>query len=171
MTLSAEFLRQVLAYDPDTGVFTWRRRGRADDMTMRIWNDRFAGKVAGYVSARGYRAIGVLNRLYPAHRLAWLYVYGTWPTQQIDHINRERDDNRIANLRDVSNTDNAWNKNTQRRSSTGVTGVTEYSWHGRLRYVARIRHQRRLIHLGYFDTVSAATAARIEAEQRLGVAT
>ncbi len=172
MNLTQELLRELIRYDPETGVFTWLPRERSHfshDRQFKNWNGRYPGTVAGRVGPKGYRAIAVLDHLYPAHRLAWLYVHGRFPADQIDHINRERDDNRIANLRDVSGVENAWNKGLQRGTKTGVTGVTEYRWHSVKRYVARIRVSGRLHHLGYFDNVPDAAAARAAAERDLGV--
>jgi hypothetical protein len=169
--IDAGTLRDLLDYDPDSGVFTWRTRGRAHfgrDNQWRNWNGRYPGLVAGTVGPRGYRAIAVLGHLYPAHRLAWLYVHGQWPEGQIDHVNGGRDDNRIGNLRDVSSAENAKNRRLTRKSATGRIGVNEYAYGRRKQYVARIRVDGRLHHLGYFDTVEQASAARSEAEARFG---
>ncbi len=98
--LTAEYLRSILHYDQETGIFTWKVR------TARRVK---AGDVAGCSDGDGYRLIKVQSRLYKAHRLAWLYIHGSWPKDQIDHINRIRTDNRIANLREVSNKQNLQN--------------------------------------------------------------
>jgi hypothetical protein len=85
--LTAERLRELLNYDPDTGVFTWR---------VRPVHSHRVGDIAGSVrTTRGYRLIGVAGRVYKAHRLAWLYMMGEWPKDQIDHINRDPSDNRF----------------------------------------------------------------------------
>jgi hypothetical protein len=94
-------LRALLDYDPDTGVFTWRN-------PRTYWHK--VGDVAGSVNGRGYRILGICGRYYAEHRLAWFYVHGAWPTHTIDHINRVRTDNRIANLRDVTMRENNLNK-------------------------------------------------------------
>lgn len=169
--ISQAILRELLRYNGLTGVFTWRRRARhhfTRSNQWRNWNARYPGTIAGRVGERGYRQIAVLDHLYAAHRLAWLYVYGNLPVQQIDHINGHRDDNRIANLRDVSNAQNAKNKRLAGWSSTGRIGVTEYRWNGTPKFVARIRVDGRLHHLGYFETIEAASMARASAEQRFG---
>jgi hypothetical protein len=88
--LAAERLRERLRYDGGTGVFT-RRVGSGHAR---------AGEIAGSVHSTGYVRIGIDGGKYTAHRLAWLYVHGVWPSDQIDHINRNRSDNRIANLRE-----------------------------------------------------------------------
>jgi hypothetical protein len=96
MTLTAERLREILGYDPETGLFTRLVR------TGRIR----AGEVAGTAHSRGYRSIVIDGRVYLSHRLAWLYVHGEWPPEQIDHINRNRADNRLVNLRAAKQSQN-----------------------------------------------------------------
>lgn len=152
--LTAEQLREILHYDPDTGVFT-RRVSTARNVK--------AGDVAGYSNGDGYRYISVQNRLYKAHRLAWLYHYGNWPKDQIDHINRNRSDNRISNLRDVTNKQNHQNRSKSSNNTSGHPGV---SWHKqKSKWVARITHNQKLIHLGYFSILEDAVAARKAAEK------
>ena len=90
-SITADELRSILHYNPLTGVFT----------RIRSAHPHRVGVVVGSVS-HGYILIGLLGKRYRAHRLAWLYVYGTWPKHDIDHINRNRSDNRICNLRDVT---------------------------------------------------------------------
>lgn len=101
LLIDAALVRSFLSYDPETGEFRWLLR--------KGW-ERGAGRVAGSKKRRGYVDIGILGTVYQAHRLAWLHYHGEWPKQQIDHINRVRDDNRIVNLRDVSYLENARNK-------------------------------------------------------------
>lgn len=153
--LTAKRLREVLHYDPDVGVFTWKvSYARAQ-----------AGTVAGSVDAYGYIVIRVDTILYKAHRLAWLYVHGVWPKRNIDHINRNRGDNRIANLRDVDQSINTFNSGVRKNSRSGVTGVT---WDAsRKTWKAAIRVQYRVIQLGRFKNKSDAVAARRSAEDRL----
>jgi hypothetical protein len=83
-------LKQILDYDQNTGVFRW---------ATRKCQRKRAGEIAGSVSNKGYVMIGIDYKKYSAHRLAWLYVHGDWPAGEIDHINRDRTDNRISNLR------------------------------------------------------------------------
>lgn len=153
--LTAKRLREVLHYSPDTGAFTWKvSYARAQ-----------AGTVAGSVDAYGYTVIRVDTVLYKAHRLAWLYVHGAWPKRNIDHINRNRSDNRIANLRDVDQSVNTFNGKLRKNNSSGITGVT---WDAdRKAWKAAIRVQYRVIQLGRFKNKSDAVAARRSAENRL----
>lgn len=152
--LTAEQLREILHYDPETGIFTWKVR-----TSRRVK----VGDVAGCTGGNGYLRIRVCSRKYQAHRLAWLYVNGTWPKDQLDHINRNRSDNRISNLRDVTNKQNHQNRSKSSNNTSGHPGV---SWHKRYsKWQARIRHNYKLIHLGYFDTKEEALSARKAAEK------
>ena len=94
-------LKELLHYDPDTGIFTWLADGKCK---------RKAGDTAGTLdSSNGYIRIRIDKRSYVAHRLAWLYMHGSWPDELLDHINRDRADNRAVNLRQVNYTYNAYN--------------------------------------------------------------
>ena len=147
--LTAEKLREFLHYEPETGIFT-----RKVSTARRVK----AGDVAGCPDGRGYLLIQAQSRLYRAHRLAWLYVYGTWPTDQIDHINRIRTDNRISNLREVSHKQNGQNRSKPSNNTSGYTGVR---WYKRIsKWVAQIRHNYKHIYLGCYNTIEEAIAAR-----------
>ena len=151
-SITADELRSILHYDPLTGVFT----------RIRSAHPHRVGVVVGSVS-HGYLLIGVLKRRYRAHRLAWLYVYGTWPKHDIDHINRNRSDNRIANLRDVTNQQNLCNAGDFSTNTSGRKGVY---WDKRdSRWRACIVNKGRYLSLGYFDTQAKAVAARVAAER------
>lgn len=106
--------RELLDYNPDTGDFTWKvSSGRVK-----------AGSPTGAsTSSDGYRQIGILGKLYLAHRVAWIITYGKWPDGQIDHINRIRHDNRICNLRDVPQHINARNAKLRADNKSGIRGV------------------------------------------------
>ncbi len=152
--LTAEYLRSVLHYDPETGLFTWK---------VRAANRVKVGDAAGCPNGDGYLHIKVQSRLYKAHRLAWLYMNGEWPKDQLDHINRNRSDNRIANLREVSHKQNQQNAG---KSSTNTSGHTGVSWNKQnSKWRALIMHNRKLIHLGYFATLEEALSARKAAEK------
>ncbi len=93
-------LTELICFDPATGIFTWKEnRGGM----------RFAGKPSGHKKTNGYIEITVGGWRYLAHRLGWFFVHGSWPVNDIDHINGDRSDNRIVNLRDVLPTDNLQN--------------------------------------------------------------
>jgi len=118
--LTAERLRKKLKYDLDTGHFYWRRKWASGCRT-----DKPAG---GPDCNKGYHVIKVDGRRYYAHRLAWLYTFGSWPLHYIDHINQDRSDNRIANLRPATESENSCNRIGM--SASGVKGVywTDEGW-------------------------------------------
>lgn len=149
--LGQELLRKHLIYSPETGHFT-RRIGRK------------AGGIAGAINNNGYRLIHVAGHFCRAHRLAWLYVHGVWPTGEIDHINGVRDDNRLENLRDVSMVTNQQNRRSALvRNAVGLLGVSK----SKNRYTAAIYAEGRDRHLGTFDTPEAAHAAYVDAKREL----
>jgi hypothetical protein len=151
--ITAEELRERLDYDPETGVFT---RRISTNFKYKI------GDVAGHYNSDGYRCIQIQNREYRAHRLAWLYVHGVWPLAQIDHINGTRDDNRIANLREATRSENGMNKKNHRNKRCALKGVDIH--YGRFR--ARISVQRKTIFLGCYDTEEEAHAAYMAAAEK-----
>ncbi|WP_440110293.1 HNH endonuclease [Acidovorax sp. BL-A-41-H1] len=146
--LSADQLRELLAYDCDTGVFTWRvtRTGAAT-----------AGSVAGCIDNKGYRCILIYRKRYKAHRLAWLHVYGAWPSMDLDHINRVKDDNRIANLREATASQNMRNRPIFKNNTSGFVGVSFNKRQGK--WTAKICADGKRNHLGYFHTAEAAHEA------------
>ena len=107
-------LKELLYYDPKTGVFTWRvsTNSRAP-----------VGSVAGCSDNKGYRLIGIGGKSYKAHRLAFLYMTGSFPENQVDHINHDPADNRWENLRNVTNFENGRNQSLHKRNKTGVPGI------------------------------------------------
>jgi hypothetical protein len=129
------------------GTFFWRIDTR----------NTAAGDIAGSRQSRGYWHIKINRRLYMAHRLAWLYVTGEWPAGHIDHINGNRSDNRFANLRIASNSENAWNSRTRVNNACGYKGV---HYKKRLnKFVAQISVGGRVHHFGVFQTPAEAHAA------------
>lgn len=146
--LSAERLREILEYDPLSGVFTWKVR-------MSRNSRHRVGDVAGMDAGRGYIRIGIGYRLFAAHRLAWLYVYGKWPTYQIDHINQVKGDNRIANLREANSFENCQNVGPTSRNTTGHRGVSLVG--GRWR--AMLHHKGKQHFLGLHDHIEDAVEA------------
>ena len=154
--LTQERLKELLHYDPDTGVFTWKIGRRC----VR------AGSVAGSLCWQGYRHIETGGKSYMAHRLAWIWLYGPWPADQIDHISGDRDDNRISNLRGVDGGGNAKNQKIGKKNTTGIIGVSWNSAKGKFR--AAIGLDNKKIYLGDFSTLSEARASRKAAERKYG---
>lgn len=163
---SADYFRQRLHHDPDTGVITFLSRPLEDFPNERIWrgwNSRQAGKPAfAQEASHGYRTgrFGGVN--YYAHRIIWLLHYGQWP-KVVDHLNGDPSDNRIINLRSCSHAENLTNAKRNRRNQSGATGVHfhEGAW------VAKLGTQK----LGRFSTKEEAMAARRNAASSAGLVT
>ena len=152
--LTAQRLKEVLHYDADTGLFT---RLRA--------NGRWLHKRVGSIKL-GYLAIYVKQKSYKAHRLAWLYVHGEWPNDQIDHINGDMADNRISNLRAATHSQNRQNIHKVRSNSkSGLIGAMWDSYNNKWR--SKIRFEGKCKHLGYFENAEQAHAVYIEAKRTL----
>lgn len=166
--ITPALLRQLLTYEPATGSLFWRFRPRALFATERsflTWNTRFSGKAAGCTDGHGYLRVAVLGQPFSAHRIAWALTHGEWP-DQIDHINHNRTDNRLANLRAVSCLGNRMNQGKSKRNTSGITGV---SWNNATRkWRAYIHSKGTYTHIGLFDNLGAATVARRQAEKALG---
>lgn len=159
--LTAEQVRAALDYDLETGLFRWRER---QDMRA-CWNSKHAGKIATYRNSAGYIGVRLNGVLRYAHRLAWLYVYGEWPDGDVDHINRDKADNRIENLRLATRSQNNANSCRPRTNTSGFKGV---SWSNAVgRWKAEIRARGKRYHLGYFDTPEEAHTAYCAAAKEL----
>ena len=145
--LTQQTLKEYLHYCPTTGIFTWIK-SRKDLLSTE----------AGSIYKRGYKYITLLGSRYMAHRLAWLYMYGTWPNSQIDHINHVRTDNRINNLREVGVEENSRNKSRALNNTSGATGVT---WNPKIsKWKVRIGVKGKRVHIGYFNNMQEAVLAR-----------
>ena len=146
--LTAEHLREILHYDPATGIFTWR---------VKPSGSVKAGDRAGSPNDRGYLGIGIDYHLHISHRLVWLYVYGEWPKKHIDHINGNTSDNRLINLREATIQQNQANSALRKDNKSGLKGAR---WHSRDKcWCSSIRKNGKSRHLGYFDTAKEAHAA------------
>lgn len=165
MNITPEIVRELLHYDPDTGVFTHRERGEhwfKSSSHCKAWNTRFAGKRAGGIrsnSVSGYRRhdIGLLGRDRLAHHLAWLYMTDEPLPDEIDHINRDATDNRWCNLRPAIHIDNGRNLSMKRNNTSGVTGVSWCNRRGKWR--AYGKKDGRQHWLGYHDDIDLAAKA------------
>ena len=151
--LTLDRLKQLIHYNPNTGVFTW---------LAPTFGRRKAGKAAGYLRKDGYIALQVDGSLCFAHRLAWLYMHGEWPAVQIDHINRNRIDNRINNLRLASSQLNQQNRGIAKNNTSGISGV--YWAAERKKWVVQIKHNRKPRYVGRYDRLEDAKLAREIAE-------
>jgi len=123
-----------------------------------------AGECAGTIQSHGYLIITIDKKRYMAHRLAWFYVHGAWPKGDLDHINGDKLDNRIINLREATRQQNMQNVRRHRHNTSGYKGV---AWHSqRNKWRAYIFDSYRQIHLGLFDSREAAALARANAEKK-----
>jgi hypothetical protein len=157
LTAQVNTLRGLLDYEPETGIFHWR---------VQPSRNVKAGVIAGTLNHDGYIRIMVNGKKFLAHRLAYLHFHGVWPEQQIDHLNGDKSDNRIANLRDVSPSINSQNQTRPRKSNaSGFLGV---SWNkDNKRWMSKIKVNGRSQHLGYFSSPEVAHAAYLAAKLRL----
>lgn len=149
--ITAERLRQLVDYNPETGIFTRKVRN--------------TNSGSGWQDKAGYLYLMIDGKTYAAHRLAWLHTTGVWPTDEVDHLNGKRDDNRFENLRDTDRTVNMQNTLTVRKNNAvGLMGV---HWRkDRSRWVASIRVEGKSTRLGAFKTPEEAAAAYLEGKRR-----
>lgn len=154
--ITQEILKEILHYDPDAGIFRWAKTRKKAK----------SGKVAGYVSARGYVVISINSKRYFAHRLAWLYVHGYFPENVIDHIDRNPSNNAISNLREVSQECNLRNCKLSNNNMSGVTGVCFIDTRGY--YTAQITNNKKRTTIGCFRSKIDAVKARWDAEVKYG---
>jgi hypothetical protein len=154
--LTYEYVNELLKYDHETGILTWKvpRQG------IRVGNE------AGCLAKNGYRYVRIDGKNYLSHRLAWLLYTREWPADQIDHINQVRDDNRIKNLREVSHRDNLRNQKKPKNNSSGVVGV--FWFKPTQKWRALIQIDGKLKHLGLFKALDDAVAVRKAAEKEYG---
>lgn len=147
-----------LSYNPDTGLLTWIKRQHGRKVTIE------PGTIVSWVRPDGYLQLTLRSRKLLAHRVAWAIHYGAWPKKHLDHINRNKTDNRIINLRRATQAENC--HNTRTRSETGVLGV----YLRKTRYYAHIGHKGKQYYIGSFATVDEAAQARKQKAIELGVA-
>lgn len=152
--MNQETLKSILDYNPSTGEFVWRKR-----MSKR----GVLGKIAGTTSRQGYIHINTSGKCYMAHRLAWLYVHGELPKGSIDHIDMNKANNSISNLRLATLSENQWNTKAYASNKLGVKGV--YKQYGK--YKATIKKYGKANHLGSFDTVEEASKAYQDAAKTM----
>jgi len=153
MNLTHEYLKKLLSYDKETGLFFWN----ISKGTIK------AGKKAGFKQSKGYIQISIDNKQYFAHRLAWLYIHGAWPINLIDHIDQNKENNKIENLRDVTKEINFQNQSkSHSNNKTNLLGV--HYKKSIDKYAARIKSNGKDYFLGYFDNPEDASTRYFEAK-------
>jgi hypothetical protein len=171
--IEIETLRRLVRFEAETGKLYWLPRppdlvidnaGIGAAEIARRWNTRLAGKEALTKNVGGYKRGRILYENHCAHRVIWALHYGRWPTEQIDHINGVRTDNRIENLREVSSLENSRNQRLQARNTSGVVGVSSY----KAKWSAQIGVNGSIKYLGLFDKFEHAVEARKAAEVKFG---
>ena len=151
--VTQEHLKFILDYNPDTGIFTW--------INPNKYSKQKFGDIAGSVDGKGYIHIRIDGSRYKAHRLAWIYMYGIEPKDQIDHINNIKTDNKIKNLRECNNQQNCFNKKLQKNNKSGVKGV---SWNKTLnKWTAYLNVNKKKKFIGLFDDIELAELVMYEA--------
>ena len=152
--ITQKYLKSLLQYDPRTGIFTWRK---STAKCVQV------GMKAGHHAISGYYFIRIHGKNYRAHRLAWLYIFGQYPTSELDHINRIKHDNRICNLRAATISENRINTKLHAHNTSGYRGV-QYVYN---KWKAKIHYQKHQYYLGTYNTKEAAALAYNQAAQQL----
>lgn len=153
--ISIATLHGLFHYNPESGALTNRVKRKMMP----------AGIVSGFIEKKGYRSVRINGGTFKVHRVAWAMFYGKWPDGQIDHANRDKLDNRIANLREASGSSNQQNKGIYATNSSGFKGV---NWHKRTsRWHARVMHEGTRIYIGSFSTKEDAAEAYRSAAKKL----
>lgn len=173
--VSPQQVRQWISYDPESGLLYWRERSpdsfphsetKTKESRAKRWNTMYAGRLAlNADDGQGYRVGKISGRCVTAHRVAWAIYYGKWPTI-IDHINRNRSDNRISNLREVTAVENARNTKVYETNKTGFAGTSYCTTRGK--YNASIKVHGVHKNLGQYETLQEAVAVRRAAEMKYG---
>ncbi len=157
--LTVERLREVINYDPETGIFTWRiQKGRIRPGTVSCY--------AGGRRRSPHIQIQIDKKPYTGSRLAWLYMTGSWPVAQIDHINFNTLDNRWCNLREATHSQNTGHRRLLRNNTSGYTGVWRKGGKSK-KWTAEIRHNGQRINFGLFNNKEDAATVRDRVAQQL----
>lgn len=172
MELTQERVRALFDYEPEKGVLCWKERPRSDFKTNAAWasvNGRLAGKAAGTLHGKDdnkYITVEIGDKPYGVHRIIWLWVNGRMPPDHIDHINGDPLDNRLANLRCATRSENMRNRRMPKNNTSGVQGV--YFEPKKKLWVAMIRIDGKLKKLGRSKSIEVAISRRKEAEAENG---
>ena len=168
--ITQEYLKECLNYNEVDGSFVWKSRPLSHfncSNSFKMWNKRFSGKESGHIKKScGYLVICINDFRHQAHRLAWLYFYGDEPSENMDHINHDRTDNRIVNLRIASHEVNGRNTSKYKSNTSGVSGV---HWKkNSKKWCARFRMHGKVTNVGLFDDIKEAEIAIKKARTEAG---
>ena len=154
--MTAELIREFVDYAPLTGSLTWKTKHHSRKVVV--------GARAGSVSPYGHRVLRLCGELYAEHHIIWLHYYGRWPEGHVDHINHDEQDNRIENLREVSQQENNMNNSKRKDNSTGYAGVWLNKLNSKKRFMAELYLRGKRVHYSSHYTLEEAVAARKQAE-------
>jgi len=171
-SITQEYLKSILDYNPDTGIFVWRERPveyfkdgkQTKEHNCNAWNAKNSGKQTGSQNSGGYLLIWIKNKIYSAHILAYIYMTGKQPDKDIDHKNGNPSDNRWVNLRLATDSQNQANSKTPRTNTSGFKGVSYIKRDNK--YQAQIIVSGKNIYLGYFETPEKAHKTYCEAAEK-----
>jgi hypothetical protein len=159
--VNVDTIKEVLDYNQETGTFTWKVR-----TAQRIKIGDIAGSISKSATSFGYLRIKLFGKSYLAHRLAWLITYGSFPNGILDHIDGDKLNNSIKNLREVTRKENMQNTKLREDNTSGFNGV--YFHQQRKKWVAYITEDNKMIYLGIFKNKEDAISKRIEADKAIG---
>ena len=160
--ISYEYASSIMSYNPESGHIAWKSR---NDIAPKC-DARRKGKIAGCYSKKDKCIIiGINGKTYLSHRIAWLLHYGTWPKYILDHINCDRTDNRISNLRDATQAENLSNRGVTKRNTTGIKGVSFDKKNNR--YFGRINSNRKSFYIGSWKTIEEAVEPMANAYNKI----
>jgi|SRR5450631_139685 len=167
--LTQEYLKECVDYNRDTGIFIWLHRPECHFKNKRSFKQRNAartGKQTGSFDGKGYYTISIDNKSYLSHRLAWLYEYGKFPENDIDHVDGNRLNNRISNLREATRLQNMQNQRAPRgnNKTTNLLGVSLIPSSGKFR--ARVTVAGKTLFSGCYKTKEEAAIAYTDAKRR-----
>ena len=153
--IDQDTVKKLFYYDAESGMLIWRN---GNGRNVKPWQE------VKSKNGSGYYAVKINNKSYTAHRIAWLYTYGQFPTEDIDHKNRNRNDNHLCNLRQVSRTDNCQNISAPSHNKSGHIGVSWIKSHNAWTVYIKVNKKNKW--LGYYKNLADAVAARKAGEDR-----
>jgi len=156
-----DYIKSIIEYFPETGEMIWKKRTSEHHKSPKVlnaWNSNFAGKVVGSIGKNGYKSAAIMNKYKVlVHHIAWIYMTGAWPEKYIDHKNGVRTDNKFDNLRPANESENSLNAKIRCDNKSGHKNVF---WNCRVKkWNVKLSVNRKPIHIGYFDDLSAAALA------------